>query len=132
MNPITVLAALVASTVALAPADHLGLDEGECGLFAANIDYESEPVDSPFVPTPPPEEWEAQVVIECRDYDVGTTAANRREVHTDGVWMLDENSVDDIPDTVLDVLRQIVTLADKGSGGGGGGGTPIIPPGNLD
>lgn len=127
MNPILIAATLGLAATAIAPTGvDFDLDVGECQPYAANIDYETEPVDSPFVPTPPPEEWEAVVAVACREPDTGT-GTNRREVIVEGVWELDENSVDDIPSTVLDVMRQIVELADDDGGAGGVG--PIVPPG---
>lgn len=119
------LATLIIPIAALAPSQNLNLDEGECGPFAANMTFIAEPVDSPFVPQPPPEEWDSVITWECRDTDSSVERGNssvRQEIYVVGSWYLNEDTVDEIPDTVLDTMRWIVILADAQKG------DTIVPP----
>lgn len=110
MNPITVLAALVASTVALAPA---ALDVGECERdpIAVTAWYDTEPIGSPFVETPPPTDWRLTVVLDCFVND-NDTAKVTDDVYQAITWEITPDS----PPELLDTLREVLAVAEPDDG----------------
>lgn len=105
-------AALAAAT--LAPTGTPD-DIGECVEIGPPIvSYDVEPVDSPFVPTPPPTEWSATVVFTCQvaSERVSETSAVRRPVYDTFTWVIS----DETDPAVLDALREVLGVAQPDDG----------------
>lgn len=90
-------------------------DVGECAEIGPPIiSYETEPVDSPFVPTPPPTEWSATIVFTCQTASerVNETSVVRRPVYDTFTWVI----TDETDPAVLDGLREVLGVEEPDDG----------------
>lgn len=105
-----ILVAALAATFTPAPA---ALDVGECEPepIAVTAWYDTEPVDSPFVETPPPTDWRLTVVLDCLVED-NDTAKVTDDVYKAVTWEITPES----PPELLDTLREVLAVAEPDDG----------------